>query len=203
MSESRLVRKNCNLFFAVGGPPHSTPSTRPKAGAASSTPATRYGSERFEDRTSVILRGWLRQSGILAISLTGMHLECVHSLTSVVEVYRCRLRLLKPAIAMWISSRRRSSHPGSLKAIRKHARGAATTLIWSCTEGKFSWSYYVDEIIVILEGSIVLESEGMPPKRYGVGDVVFFPNGAHAKWHVEGHVKKLAFLHQTNPLGLG
>ena len=73
----------------------------------------------------------------------------------------------------------------------------------SCTEGKFSWYYDVDETIVILEGSIVLESEGMPPKRYGVGDVIFFRNGAHAKWHVEGHVKKLAFFRQTNPLGLG
>ena len=80
---------------------------------------------------------------------------------------------------------------------------AARTLIWSCTEGKFNWYYDVDETIVILEGSIVLESEGMPPKRYGVGDVIFFRNGAHAKWHVEGHVKKVAFFRQTNPLGLG
>ena len=63
--------------------------------------------------------------------------------------------------------------------------------------------YDVDETIVILEGSIVLESEGMPPKRYGVGDVIFFRNGAHAKWHVEGHVKKVAFFRQTNPFGLG
>ena len=69
------------------------------------------------------------------------------------------------------------------------ADSAARTLIWSCTEGKFNWYYDVDETIVILEGSIVLESEGMPPKRYGVGDVIFFRNGAHAKWHVEGHVK--------------
>jgi uncharacterized cupin superfamily protein len=83
------------------------------------------------------------------------------------------------------------------------ADGAATTLIWSCTEGKFNWYYDADETIVILEGSIVLESEGMPPKRYGVGDVVLFRNGAHAKWHVEGHVKKVAFFRQTNPLGLG
>jgi uncharacterized cupin superfamily protein len=83
------------------------------------------------------------------------------------------------------------------------ADGTATTVIWSCTEGKFSWHYDVDETIVILEGSIVLESEGMPPKRYGVDDVIFFRNGAHAKWHVEGHVKKLAFFRQTNPLGLG
>jgi uncharacterized cupin superfamily protein len=80
---------------------------------------------------------------------------------------------------------------------------AATTLIWSCTEGKFNWYYDVDETIMILEGSIVLESEGIPPKRYGVGDVIFFRNGAHAKWHVEGYVKKVAFFRQTNPFGIG
>jgi hypothetical protein len=27
--------------------------------------------------------------------------------------------------------------------------------------------------------------------------------GAHAKWHVEGYVKKLWFLRQTNPIGFG
>lgn len=83
------------------------------------------------------------------------------------------------------------------------ADNAARTVIWSCSEGKFNWYYDVDETIVILEGSIVLESDGMPPKRYGVGDVIFFRNGAHAKWHVEGYVKKVAFFRQTNPLGLG
>jgi uncharacterized cupin superfamily protein len=53
---------------------------------------------------------------------------------------------------------------------------------------------------VILEGSIVLESEGMPPKRYGVGDVIVFHSGAHAKWHVEGYVRKVAFLRLNYPL---
>jgi uncharacterized cupin superfamily protein len=79
---------------------------------------------------------------------------------------------------------------------------AARSLIWSCTEGKFNWYYDVDETIVILEGSIVIESDGMPPKRYGVGDVIFFRNGSHAKWHVEGYVKKVAFFRTTNPWGL-
>lgn len=88
-------------------------------------------------------------------------------------------------------------------ALSTSTDGAARTLIWSCTEGKFNWYYDVDETIVILEGSIVLESDGMPPKRYGVGDVIFFRNGAHAKWHVEGYVKKVAFFRATNPLGLG
>ena len=77
------------------------------------------------------------------------------------------------------------------------------TLIWSCTEGKFNWYYDVDETIMILEGSIVLESKGMPPKHYGVGDVIFFRDGAHAKWHVEGYVKKIAFCRKTNPALIG
>ena len=83
------------------------------------------------------------------------------------------------------------------------ACGTAKTLIWSCTEGKFNWYYDVDETIMILEGSIVLESEGMSQRRYGVGDVIFFRRGAQAKWHVEGYVKKIAFLHVATPLGFG
>jgi uncharacterized cupin superfamily protein len=83
------------------------------------------------------------------------------------------------------------------------ADGTATTLIWSCTEGKFNWYYDFDETIMILEGSIVLESDGLPPKRYGVGDVIFFRDGAHAKWHVEGHVKKIAFCRKTTPAVIG
>ncbi|SFJ11489.1 cupin domain-containing protein [Bradyrhizobium sp. cf659] len=83
------------------------------------------------------------------------------------------------------------------------ACGTATTLIWSCTKGKFNWYYDLDETIMILEGSAVIESDGMPPKPYGVGDVVFFRDGAHAKWHVENYVRKVAFLRQTNPVGFG
>ena len=79
---------------------------------------------------------------------------------------------------------------------------AAATLIWACTEGKFNWYYDFDETIVILEGAIVLESEGIPRKRYGVGEAIFFCEGAHAKWHVEDDVKKIAFCRQTNAFGL-
>lgn len=75
-------------------------------------------------------------------------------------------------------------------------------MIWSCTEGRFNWYYDLDETILILEGSIVLETAGMPPKRYGVGDMIFFRKGAHAKWQVEGYVKKVAFLH-LNPFPFG
>ena len=91
----------------------------------------------------------------------------------------------------------------SSHALSTSADGTATSLIWHCTEGKFNWYYDFDETIMILEGSIVLESEGMPPKRYGVGDVIFFRDGAHAKWHVEGHVKKIAFCRKTTPAMIG
>jgi uncharacterized protein len=48
-----------------------------------------------------------------------------------------------------------------------------------------------------------LESECMPPRRYRVGDVILFREGAHVKWHVESYVKKIAFFRQTIPFGLG
>jgi hypothetical protein len=33
--------------------------------------------------------------------------------------------------------------------------------------------------------------------------VIFFKNGAHARWHVEDRVKKLAFCRKTQPVWLG
>ena len=81
--------------------------------------------------------------------------------------------------------------------LSKSADGLALTLVWECSQGKFNWYYDVDETILILEGAIVLESDTMRPTRYGPGDVIFFKDGAHARWHVEGRVKKLAFCRKT------
>ncbi len=76
----------------------------------------------------------------------------------------------------------------------------ACTLVWQCSEGKFNWNYDYDETILILEGSIVIENDAMPPTRYGPGDVIFFKDGARAKWHVERQVRKLAFCRKTQPV---
>lgn len=84
--------------------------------------------------------------------------------------------------------------------LSKSADGQAWTVVWQCSEGKFHWHYDIDETILILEGSIVLENDAMHPTRYGPGDVIFFKDGAHAKWHVEGHVRKLAFCRKTQPV---
>src|SRR5579871_6965166 len=91
----------------------------------------------------------------------------------------------------------------SARMLSRSADRTATTLVWHCTEGRFNWYYDVDETILILEGSIVLENDTMRPTRYGPGDVIFFKDGAHAKWHVEGRVRKLAFCRTTQPFLLG
>ena len=79
------------------------------------------------------------------------------------------------------------------------ADGSSSTIVWHCTKGRFDWHYDFDETILILEGSIVLESDTLPPTRYGPGDVILFRKGAHARWHVDGYVKKLAFCRKTQP----
>ncbi len=76
-------------------------------------------------------------------------------------------------------------------------------MLCECSAGKFNGYYDFDETILILEGAIVLESDAMRPSRYGPGDIVFFRNGAHARWHVEGRVRKLAFCHTNQPFVLG
>ena len=87
--------------------------------------------------------------------------------------------------------------------LSQSADGLASTMVWHCTAGKFNWYYDFDETILILDGGIVLESDAMPPTRYGPGDVIFFRDGAHARWHIESHVKKLAFCRKTQPVWLG
>ena len=87
--------------------------------------------------------------------------------------------------------------------LSQSADGLASTIVWECSEGRFNWYYDFDETILILEGSIVLESDAMRPTRYGPGDVVFFRDGAHARWLVEGRVRKLAFCRTTQPFVLG
>jgi uncharacterized cupin superfamily protein len=79
----------------------------------------------------------------------------------------------------------------------------AWTLVWFCTQGMFNWHYHFEETIVILEGSIVVESDGVQPKRYGAGDVILFRTGTRAKWHIEDYVKKVAFCRLNNPFPLG
>jgi uncharacterized cupin superfamily protein len=107
---------------------------------------------------------------------------------------------LRPIMSSWIIE---GDPQASACDLSKSADGLASTIVWHCTAGKFNWYYDFDETILILEGGIVLESDTMKPTRYGPGDVIFFRDGAHARWHVETYVKKLAFCRKTQPVWLG
>jgi uncharacterized cupin superfamily protein len=106
----------------------------------------------------------------------------------------------KPIVPSWIIE---GNPVAQWCVLSKSADGLASTMVWECSEGKFNWYYDFDETVLILEGSIVLENDAMRPTRYVAGDVIFFKNGAHARWHVEGRVRKLAFCRTTQPFLLG
>jgi uncharacterized cupin superfamily protein len=77
--------------------------------------------------------------------------------------------------------------------------GFASTFMWDCSPGKFEWFYPADETLHILGGEAVLD-EGLPTeRRISAGDVVYFPAGSHATWHVIDHILKVAFLRRPLP----
>ena len=120
---------------------------------------------------------------------------------SLIEIARLTADLTsRPIESSWIIE---GNPEASASILSQSSDGLACTMVWHCTEGKFNWFYDFDETVLILDGSIVLESDGMPPQRYVAGDVIFFKDGAHAKWHVEGHVRKLAFCRKTSPYWFG
>src|SRR5579862_9377797 len=120
---------------------------------------------------------------------------------ALIEIGSCNVDLeLRPIEPAWIIE----GNPVSRSHILSTSSdGTSSTIIWSCTEGRFNWYYDFDETIMILEGSIVLESDTVRPTRYSPGEVIFFRHGAHARWHVEGRVRKLAFCRTTQPFVLG
>lgn len=75
----------------------------------------------------------------------------------------------------------------------------AFTMMWDCTAGQFDWHYEFDETLHVVEGSVIVSSDCTPPKRLQAGDVVFFPSGTTAHWHVETYVRKIAFCRRVWP----
>ena len=85
------------------------------------------------------------------------------------------------------------------RILERSSDGLACSIVWECTAGKFEWFYDFDETIYLLEGGVTVGDEHTPPRRLGPGDIVFFPKGSRAQWHVESYVRKLAFCHRTLP----
>ncbi len=76
---------------------------------------------------------------------------------------------------------------------------AASTILWECTAGRFTWRYGYDETIYFLDGEVLITIDGAPPRRYGAGDSIHFARGAVATWEVQTFVRKLAFCRSVLP----
>lgn len=71
----------------------------------------------------------------------------------------------------------------------------ATTLMWDCTAGRFNWFYDEDEVIHVLEGSVLIEDPAGARQRLQAGDTFLFPAGSRYLWTVSNYIRKIAFLY--------
>lgn len=71
----------------------------------------------------------------------------------------------------------------------------ASTHMWDCTAGRFNWHYGSDEVIYVLEGSVLIEDDAGGRRQLGPGDTFLFPAGSRFHWTVPQYIRKIAFLH--------
>jgi uncharacterized protein len=78
-------------------------------------------------------------------------------------------------------------------------------VVWECSAGSFRWHYIEDEVVLIVSGEAFMLNENGEERRFGPGDVGFFPAGTSASWRVADRVRKVAVFRETmwRPLGLG
>lgn len=77
-------------------------------------------------------------------------------------------------------------------------------LVWECTAGRFNWYYEQDESVTVVWGEAFLVDESGAERRFGPGDVGFFPAGTHCTWRVPGDFRKVALVREPmwRPFGL-
>src|ERR1700674_1523665 len=80
---------------------------------------------------------------------------------------------------------------------------ASHIVVWDCTPGSFHWHYSSDEVLIVVSGEAFLINEKGEERRFGPGDLGFFPAGTSCTWRVSEHIRKIAVLRETmwRPLG--
>jgi uncharacterized cupin superfamily protein len=90
------------------------------------------------------------------------------------------------------------------KVVRSHDR-TSHIVIWDCTPGSFKWHYAMDEAIVIISGEAFMINDKGEERRFGPGDMGFFPAGTSCTWRITEHLRKVGVLRESMwlPFGLG
>ena len=107
----------------------------------------------------------------------------------------------EPIPQEWILS---GSPVSRSKLLARSRDWTSSTVVWDCTEGSFHWHYSQDETVLFLSGEAFLLLENGQERRFGPGDLGFFPSGTTATWRVAGQVRKIAVLKESMwpPFGL-
>ena len=57
-------------------------------------------------------------------------------------------------------------------------------MAWSCTAGRFTWNYIIDETLHVISGEAFVTDEKGEVRRLGPGDMVYFPAGSRSNWYI-------------------
>jgi len=89
------------------------------------------------------------------------------------------------------------------KMVRSHDR-TSHIVIWDCTPGSFKWHYCMDEALIIISGEAFMTNEKGEERRFGPGDLGFFPAGTSCTWRITEQLRKVGVLKESlwRPLGL-
>jgi len=81
----------------------------------------------------------------------------------------------------------------------------ALVIVWECGAVSYKWHYNQDEAYIVLSGEGFMTDVHGVERRYGAGDVAFFPAGTDSTWRHPDHFRKVALLKEAiwRPLGLG
>lgn len=75
--------------------------------------------------------------------------------------------------------------------------GRALTQVWDCTAGSFNWTFYEEETVYILEGSVRVTTEDGKTEVLSPGDMAYFAPRSRALWEIDDYVRKIAFCRST------
>ena len=85
------------------------------------------------------------------------------------------------------------------RRLAESADGTSMVMAWSCTAGRFTWRYAVDETVHIISGEVFVTDGSGATRRLGPGDMAFFPAGSRSTWTVPKEVRKLAVCRHSMP----
>ena len=80
------------------------------------------------------------------------------------------------------------------KLLGKTRDRLAYIMLWECGAVSYKWHYNQDESYIVLSGEGFMTDEKGVERRYGPGDLAFFPAGTDSTWRHPDHFRKVAVL---------